>query len=95
MEVYDTVPETGDTHGGIRRLVEEGADWILFCSSSAAENFQALRLPALPGTCRWASLGPVTSATMRRLGMAVDVQAPESRLESLVQAVCAASAAGS
>ena len=55
-----TVPETGDVSGGIARFKAEGADMITFTSSSAVENFMALRLP-LPANLKTASIGPVTS----------------------------------
>ncbi|MDX6767528.1 MAG: uroporphyrinogen-III C-methyltransferase [Candidatus Methylacidiphilales bacterium] len=84
IEVYDTVPETGDTQGGIRRLTTEGADWILFCSTSAVENFAALGLDYPKEGLRYASLGPVTSAAMDRMGFPVHVQAPQSTLDALV-----------
>lgn len=88
LEVYDTVPETGDRQGGVRRLEEEGADWILFCSGSAAEHFAALGLRYPRERVRHASLGPVTSAAMRRVGLPVDVQAAESTLDALVETIC-------
>jgi uroporphyrinogen III methyltransferase/synthase len=87
MEVYATVPETTDAQGGQKRLLEEGADWILFCSTSAVESFHALNLP-LPGGIRTASLGPVTSNALRRFGYRVDFQAAQSTLEALVQGIC-------
>jgi uroporphyrinogen III methyltransferase / synthase len=87
LEVYDTVPEREDSQGGIRRLTAEGADWIVFCSTSAVENFAALGLSYPKEGLRYASLGPVTSAAMGRLGYPVDVQAPQSTLEQLVEAI--------
>lgn len=87
VEVYDTVPETEDTHGGIRSLTSGGADWILFCSTSAVQNFAALRLEYPKDGLRYGSLGPVTSAAMKKLGFPVDVQAPQSTLEALVGAL--------
>src|SRR5581483_3452279 len=42
---YRTVPETRDSTGARRRLLEEGADLITFTSSSTVENFLALGLP--------------------------------------------------
>lgn len=87
IEVYDTVPEREDTQGGIRRLTLEGADWILFCSTSAVENFAALGLEYPKDGLRYGSLGPVTSAAMRKRGYPVDVQAPQSTLDALVGAL--------
>lgn len=85
LEVYRTVPEReGWNH---RRFCDEGADWVVFASSSAVENFHALELEYPREGCRYAGFGPVTSQTMRDLGYAVDYEAPESRVEVLVEGI--------
>lgn len=86
VTAYRTVPETEDVSGGLRRFREEGADLVTFTSSSTAENFQALNLPAPPGLCH-ASIGPVTSRTMQKLGMTVDVEAKVHDTPGLVAAI--------
>lgn len=86
VPVYMTVPETQDVSGGIRRFREEGADMITFTSASTAANFMALGLP-LPEGLRTASIGPVTSAEMRRLGLTVDLEAPQHDIPGLVAAI--------
>ncbi|MGC1480262.1 MAG: uroporphyrinogen-III C-methyltransferase [Chthoniobacterales bacterium] len=83
---YRTVPETGDPTGGVERFRTEGADWITFTSSSTAENFAALELP-LPERLRTASIGPITSATMRKLGLDIDVEASVHDIPGLVAAI--------
>jgi uroporphyrinogen III methyltransferase/synthase len=83
---YRTVPETEDVSGGIARFREEGADVVTFTSSSTAENFIALKLP-LPKNLKTASIGPITSATMRRLGLDVDVEATVHDIPGLVDAI--------
>lgn len=83
---YQTVPETEDVAGGIARFRREGADFITFTSSSTAENFHALGLP-LPDGVRLVSIGPVTSKTMRELGMRVDVEATRHDIPGLVEAL--------
>ena len=84
---YRTVPETDDVSGGIKRFREEGADWITFTSSSTAENFAALKLP-LPAELKTASIGPITSKTMRKLGLDVDIEATQHDIPGLVEAMC-------
>ena len=86
VSAYRTVPETVDVSGGIRRFREEGADLITFTSSSTAENFMALDLPRPPGLCH-ASIGPVTSKTMKNLGLSVDIEAREHHVAGLVAAI--------
>jgi uroporphyrinogen III methyltransferase / synthase len=83
---YRTVPETNDVTGGMRRFREEGADMITFTSSSTVENFLALNLP-LPAETKTASIGPITSRTMRARGLAVDVEAKLHDIPGLVDAI--------
>jgi uroporphyrinogen III methyltransferase/synthase len=62
-------------------------DWITFTSSSTVQNLiAAVGAPALEGL-RVASIGPVTSATARKLGLAVAVEAAEFDEEGLVEAI--------
>lgn len=84
--VYRTVPETSDVSGGIARFREEGADLITFTSSSTAENFMALHLPQ-PAGLKTASIGPITSETMRQLGLSVDIEARQYDIPGLVAAI--------
>jgi uroporphyrinogen III methyltransferase/synthase len=83
---YRTVAETDDVSGGIERFRAEGADLITFTSSSTAEHFMALKLP-LPAELKTASIGPITSQTMRDLGLAVDVEAKTYDIPGLVAAI--------
>ncbi len=89
---YRTEVETEDVSGGLARFKEEGADWITFTSSSTAENFQNLGLK-LPEGCRTASIGPVTSATLKKLGLPVDIEARQHDIPGLVAAICKANPA--
>ncbi len=81
---YRTVPETDAV--AQERFRAEGADLITFTSSSTVENFMALQLPLPPGL-RTASIGPVTSKTMRAHGLRVDVEAKRHDLDGLEAAV--------
>ena len=87
--LYDTVPEKDDLTGARTRFLNEGAHWITFTSASTAENWHALGLkPAshLPQP-QVASLGPVTSATLQKLGYEIAVQSEKATLDSLVDAI--------
>ena len=83
---YRTVPETRDTTGARRRLLEEGADLITFTSSSTVENFLALGLP-WPKGMQVASIGPITSRTARDRGLKVDIEAKRHDIDGLVEAI--------
>ncbi|MGA2133070.1 MAG: uroporphyrinogen-III C-methyltransferase [Bryobacteraceae bacterium] len=65
-------------------------DWITFTSSSTVRNFVAMTgAEALAGV-RVASIGPVTSATARTLGIAVDAEASVFTVDGLVEAILSA-----
>jgi uroporphyrinogen III methyltransferase/synthase len=83
---YRTVPETSDISGGIRRFREEEIDMITFTSSSTVENFLALNLPLSEKTTT-ASIGPITSKTMRGRGLQVNVEAKRHDIPGLVEAI--------
>ena len=83
---YQTVAETEDVTGDRKRLEEEGADYILFANGAGARNFFE-NGHKLPTGCKIASIGKITSETLRELGQTVDVEATESTMESLVDAI--------
>jgi len=72
-------------------------DWVTFTSSSTAKNFFALLGEAgrenLRGV-KFASIGPVTSATLHDLGLMPTVQAETYVVEGLVAAILNAVSAG-
>src|SRR5947199_1365540 len=83
---YRTVPETRDTSGARQQLAKHGADLITFTSSSTVENFLALGLP-WPKGMQVASIGPITSKTVRDQGLIVDIEARRHDIDGLVQAI--------
>jgi uroporphyrinogen III methyltransferase/synthase len=85
--LYETVPETVDMTGARARFESEGADFITFTSSSTVENWHALNLQPSPGQPqpRPVSLGPVTSATLRRLGYENVAEAKTATIPALVE----------
>jgi uroporphyrinogen III methyltransferase/synthase len=83
---YRTVPETKDVSGGLERFRAEGADLVTFTSSSTVENFLALKLP-WPEHLKTASIGPITSETMRKMGLKVDAEATRYDMDGLVEAI--------
>ena len=83
---YRTVPEKDDNLEAIARFVNEGADWITFTSSSTVEHFLDLKLK-LPEGLKIASIGPVTSDTLRKHGLTIAVEAKEHTIPGLVAAI--------
>lgn len=91
---YRTVPAVDDGKDpgratALERFRSEGADWITFASSSSVENFLAMKVP-LPAGIRVASLGPITSETLRAAKIKVDVEAPTADLDAFARAIAAA-----
>jgi len=88
---YRTVAETDDLNGAAQRMLEGGADWVTFTSSSTVENFhKRFDLPKLkkqfPGM-RVISIGPETSKTLRVLGVPPDAEAREHNIDGMVKAL--------
>lgn len=85
--LYDTQPEEEDATGARARYLREGAHWITFSSSSAAENWHALHLQTAADAPipQVISMGPVTSTTLRQLGYEIAAQSPMASLDSMVE----------
>ena len=88
--LYDTQSETEDPTGVRARYRREGAHWITFTSSSTVENWRALNLQPASGAPipKAISMGPVTSATLNKLGYKTAAEASESTIDSLVETIC-------
>ena len=67
---------------------------VTFTSSSSVRNFVALlggrRRPPSIDQIQFASIGPVTSATLRELGLPVHIEADEYTIPGLIRAIVAA-----
>lgn len=59
---------------------------ITFTSGSTATHFKALGLP-LPEALKTASIGPVTTGEIRKLGLPVDLEASQHDIPGLVEAI--------
>ena len=94
VEAYETVvPQSSRTRlRSVLRNPRRRPHVVTFTSSSTVRNFVAL-LGASAGSLdeiRCASIGPVTSATLRELGLRVDIAAKEFTIPGLVEAIVAA-----
>ncbi|MGE5645011.1 MAG: uroporphyrinogen-III synthase [Acidobacteriota bacterium] len=88
VEAYRTaVPEGAPALA--RRIFESGSkpDWITFTSSSTVTNFAAAAGRAALEGVRVASIGPVTTATAAKHGIAVTVEASAFTTDGLVEAI--------
>ncbi len=83
VEAYRTVPATFDDRARARLA---GADAITFTSSSSVRSFvDSAGLDAVPPVV--VTIGPITSATARELGLEVSAEADPHSLDGLVDAV--------
>jgi uroporphyrinogen-III synthase len=93
VEAYETVAPQASRKRlqSVLRNPRRRPHVVTFTSSSTVRNFVALLGAAhtsLDGI-RLASIGPVTSSTLRELGLPVDIAAPEFTIPGLVQAIVA------
>jgi uroporphyrinogen-III synthase len=103
VEAYETViPQSSQTR--LRTILKspKRPHMITFTSSSTVRNFVALlgknvwrgrphpRKPGPLDGMRLASIGPVTSSTLRELGLPVDVEAKEYTIPGLIKAIVSA-----
>lgn len=93
IALYKTVPETEDRDGAAAKLLETGADWVIFTSASTAEHFHArFNLPELARkfpNLKLASIGPETSKALAALGLKPAVEARQHTIEGLVETLLA------
>ncbi|MBI4875452.1 MAG: uroporphyrinogen-III synthase [Acidobacteria bacterium] len=87
VEAYRTVIPPGAAERA-RELFGAGKpDWITFTSSSTVNNFLAAAGRAALEGVRVASIGPVTSQTLREHGIVVDVEAAVYTTDGLLEAI--------
>jgi uroporphyrinogen-III synthase len=101
VEAYETViPQS--SRARLRKILKDSKrrpHFIMFTSSSTARNFVTLlgkkawserpnprKASPIDGV-RLASIGPVTSSTLRELGLRVDIEAKEYTIPGLISAV--------
>jgi len=98
VEAYETVIPTS-SRARLRSLLKNPKrrpDVITFTSSSTVRNFVTLLSPVRRGHpktllgIRFASIGPVTSATLRELGLPVHIEAKQYTIPGLINAIAQA-----
>jgi uroporphyrinogen III methyltransferase/synthase len=94
LAIYQTRRATELPSDLLEALDSGRLDWLTFASSSSATNFITMLREAggepaikLLKSVRFASIGPITSATMRELGLEPAVEASISTIDSLVTAI--------
>jgi uroporphyrinogen III methyltransferase/synthase len=93
VPVYHHADAASLPDGVVERILDNSVDWVTLTSSAIASRFHAL-LPEdarkrIGERVRIASLSPVTSEIVARLGWVVDVEAMQATWESLIDALAA------
>ncbi|MFC1601567.1 uroporphyrinogen-III C-methyltransferase [Candidatus Sumerlaeota bacterium] len=92
VTAYRTVREKPDNLDDVVAQLREGRiDAVTFSSSSTARNFAELvgheRFVELAATCCLASIGPITSKTIRELGAEPTVEAQQHTIAGLLESL--------
>src|SRR6185369_7753424 len=86
VEAYRTaVPQ--DAASRTREVLARNPNWITFTSSSTVKNFVALAGAESLQGIKIASIGPITSATARELGLTVHAEANPHTIPGLVDVI--------
>lgn len=89
LPVYRTVPVAPDP-ADVARVRDGAVDAITFTSSSTVTRFCDAVGPLAAPLPLVASIGPITSATARELGLSVDVEADPHTIAALVESLVVA-----
>jgi uroporphyrinogen-III synthase len=93
VEAYRTViPENAAERA--REVLLRDPDWITFTSSSTVKNFVQAAGREVLKNMKIASIGPITSATLREYGVEPTVEANLHTTAGLIQALIAADERG-
>ncbi len=88
--VYDTVMPEIDP-GLVEQLLATCPHWVTFTSSSTARNFVAAlsdaELAQVKSCARFASIGPITTATAKELGLPIAVEPAQHEIPALIHAL--------
>jgi uroporphyrinogen III methyltransferase/synthase len=75
----------------VSAMLAAAPELVVFTSSSTARNFATIlgdvRLEALKGSVKFASIGPITTETAKALGMTVSIEPEEHEIPALVHAI--------
>ncbi|HHT25441.1 MAG TPA: uroporphyrinogen-III C-methyltransferase [Clostridiaceae bacterium] len=90
IEVYDTLIKNTDKEEIIESLKDYDDYEIIFTSSSTFKNFAEILGTDLKGVLekgRIISIGPITSRAVEEAGYKVDIEAEESTIEGIIEAI--------
>ncbi len=88
VEAYRNVIPSGAGERMVEVFREPFPDWVTFASSSAAENTWKLAGSEALQRVKIATIGPLTSAAVRKVGLTVAAEARVHSMVGLVEAIC-------
>lgn len=88
VEAYRNVVPAQAAERAARAFHEPYPDWVTFASSSAVDNLVQLVGTASLRSVKIATIGPITSGTVRKHGLSVAVEAAVYTVAGLVEAIC-------
>jgi uroporphyrinogen III methyltransferase/synthase len=89
IAIYETIPVSSDAEKLKQDINTNRLHWLTFASPSAADSFFQQLRPELVNSskAKVASIGPVTSDRLRKLGVNVDVEASQHTTQGLIAAI--------
>jgi uroporphyrinogen III methyltransferase/synthase len=86
VPAYETVEPEG-AGAAVREILGAEPDWVTFTSSSTVKNLARMAGVEALRRVRAASIGPVTTATLRELGLEPAAEAREFTEDGLIAAI--------
>ena len=89
VPVYAAVTAKTDSAPLKKQISDGTVDWLTFASPSSVTAFFEQIQPDLVNSCnvRVASIGPVTSEQLKKIGVKIDLQAAEHTIDGLLDAI--------
>jgi uroporphyrinogen III methyltransferase/synthase len=89
VSIYTAVAEKRESSRLVKGIREGTIDWLTFGSPSSVDGFfeQVPAEAVNAGKVKVASIGPVTSARLKQLGVTVDATAREHTIDGLLDAI--------
>jgi uroporphyrinogen III methyltransferase/synthase len=89
VELYRSVPDGAGAAALRDRLLRGEADLVTFTSASSVANFARAVGPDAAARAPAASIGPITTQAARHAGLGVEIEAAQSTIAGLVDAIVA------
>lgn len=85
VKTYETLPETEYSHQALEKIENDEIDLAVFTSPSTVNNF--FQIYKAKPNFRIASIGPITSAALKRRGYVPDIEAKEYTMAGIMNSI--------